>query len=313
MAKLPTCKMTCLAPTVFDIENSKSWLEHLNDYGFVVLHEAISEEHAQLSMDMFKQEWCTVSPKFDWSNTDTWTTHNSPMIWNKSSVMFNGFGQSDSNWHIRIHSRTKEAFTHVYNTPELSSSFDGFSLFLSDTQQSSKWLHQDQRTTDTRPSYQAILNILPCTELDAGFICVPKSHINYVQPPRNTDWGILPDHEQTTQKSCKILTPPRSLIIFNSKLIHANTGMVKKHPSKLHINRFSAYTTFVPKDRQPDNILQQRIIGYHQGVACSHWADRFEVKKLPFHVRKPYLAREFNTLTPTIIHDKIPQERLELF
>lgn len=312
--RAPKCNISCLMPETFSVSEPEKWLEHLDNHGFVVLHEAISQEDSEIALNMFKTEFTQVSPRFDWEDTSTWTTTNCPMVWNKSSVVFNGFGQSDSNWHVRLNSRTKEAFTHIYDTNELATSFDGISLFLSDTQKSPSWLHQDQRSNDNRLSVQAILNVLPCGEFDAGFVCVPGSHKTYVPPPAKNDWMTLPKDDPNHKLAQKILTPPRSLILFNSKTIHANIGMVKNHPNGMHINRFSFYTTFVPKERQTPEVIEKRIAGYFTGASTSHWGDRYEPKKIPFHVRKKYLEREFNDLVPKTIDNGsgIPPERLAL-
>ena len=301
----PKCNINCIKPPTFDINEPVIWLEYLKNEGYVVLQDAINEENAHIALNMFKDEFSYVSPNFDWNDTDTWITTNSPMVWNKSSVMFNGFGQSESNWFLRLNSSSKEAFTHIYETDELVTSFDGFSLFLCDSQKSPTWLHQDQRSNDSRLSIQGILNILPCNEFDAGFICVPKSHIEYIAPPQNNDWISLPKDNPNQKRAVKIVTPERSLILFNSKTIHSNIGMVKNHPKQKHINRFSAYLTFVPRERQTEEIRLQRIQGYYDGISCSHYADRFEPKKIPFHIRSKYNQRGFRNLI--IDKDKIEQ------
>ncbi|OUU22041.1 MAG: hypothetical protein CBB97_15620 [Candidatus Endolissoclinum sp. TMED37] len=294
--KAPKCKIPCLRPPTFRIDDYESWNLFLDLEGFVVIQDAITTEDANNALETFKNEIKFVSPAFDWNDKTTWTTTNSPMVWNKSSVMFNGFGQSDSNWMLRLNSEAKNAFSHAYKTTDLVSSFDGFSLFLCDTQKSTSWLHQDQKSNDTRLSIQGILNVLPCDELDAGFICVPESHIDYNAPPQKNDWVTLPKDDPNQKKAVKILTPERSLILFNSKTIHANIGMVKNHPKGKHINRFSAYLTFVPRERQSEEIKKKRIDGYFKGVSCSHWADRYEPKKIPFHIRGKYQNKGFRDL-----------------
>jgi hypothetical protein len=261
---------------------------------------------------MFKDEICQVSPRFNWNDKRTWITDNSPMVWCKSSVVFNGFGQSDSNWFLRLNSKAKQAFSVVYDTEHLATSFDGFSMFLSDTQKSVSWLHQDQRSSDKRYSIQGILNLLPCNEFDAGFICVPKSHINYTAPITNMDWVMLPKDDPNEKKAVKLLTPARSLILFHSKTIHANTGIVKNHPKGIHLNRLSAYITFVPKDRQSEDVLKERIQGYFKGASTSHYADRFEEKRIPGRIVARYAARGFNDLKPRLENGEIPKDRLEL-
>jgi ectoine hydroxylase-related dioxygenase (phytanoyl-CoA dioxygenase family) len=306
-------KTSTLRPPTFEVDDKTGWMNHLNEHGFTVIRDVISEEDATQAINTFKTEWCEVSPRFDWDDTTTWKPDNCPMVWNKSSVVYNGFGQSNSNWILRSKSRVKEVYSHIYGTNDLVTSYDGLSLFLSDKQKSQSWLHQDQRSNDNRLSVQAILNVLECDENDAGFVCVPDSHINYVAPPQDSDWVMLPKDDPNQDKTTKILTPPRSLILFHSKLIHANTGMKTKHPKGLHMNRFSSYTTFVPRERQSEEIRDQRIQGYHSGVSCSHWGDRFEPKKIPFHIRKRYLERGFNDLKPAVdSNGNIPVERLAL-
>lgn len=310
--RAPKSRIPTLRPSTFSVEDTVEWKNYLDTEGYVVIHDAISEGDGNTAINMFKDEITHVSPRFNWDDTKTWITENSPMIWSKSSVVFNGFGQSDCNWFLRLNSKTKQAFSVVYDTDQLATSFDGFSMFLSDTQKSVSWLHQDQRVSDKRYSIQGILNLLPCNEFDAGFICVPKSHINYTAPPTNTDWVMLPKDDPNEKMAVKILTPARSLILFHSKTIHANTGIVKNHPKGLHLNRLSAYITFVPKNRQTEDIVKERIKGYFSGVATSHYADRFEIKRIPTRIIAKYAARGFNNLKPKVENGEIPKERLEL-
>tara|TARA_B100000674_G_C37756622_1_gene875924 strand:- start:19 stop:933 length:915 start_codon:yes stop_codon:yes gene_type:complete len=302
-----------LRPETYRVEDYKVWKEALKKEGFVVLRDIISKDNKEKAITMFKSDLNSISKSFDWEDRKTWTSNNTPIVWGKSSAVFCGFGQCDSNWFLRLNSRAREAFSYVYDTNNIIVSFDGFSLFLSDKQKSTSWLHQDQRPSDERYSIQGIINLLSCNENDAGFICVPKSHVEYQPPDQNTDWVVLPKDSPYKDKSVKILTPERSLILFNSKLIHANVGIQKKHPMGVHINRLSAYITFVPRDRQSEKIRQERIKGYFSGDSCSHWADRYEVKKIPYHIYNKFKKGGFNVLSPgTDEKGDIPAERLEL-
>lgn len=300
-----------LRPPIFNINDEHEWLAHLEDEGFSVIDNAISVKDANESFEMFREELSYVSPNFDWNDSSTWISENCPMIMNKSSVVYNGFGQSDSNWNLRLKSVAKEAFKIIYETNQVVSSFDGLSLFINcDKQQSSSWLHQDQRSNDNRLSIQGILNIFECNKYDAGFVCIPKSHIEYVPPPSNNDWLMLPKNHIYHKEKVKLLTPERSLILFNSKLVHANVGMNKKHPKGNHVNRFSAYLTFGPRHRQTQEIIQRRINGYFSGDSCSHWSDRYDRKKIPMHIIKR--IQKFKTLKPSLdSNGNIPIERLE--
>lgn len=303
-----------LSPPTYQLENTGEWLSHLEKEGYVVLANAISPELAEKAKTMFLDEIHTISPGFDPKDTTTWTTTNTPIVWGKGSATFKGMAQSNSNWLLRRESKARLAFAKAYGLEpdQLATSFDGFSFFVDKKQQSKPWPHQDQRSSDQRRSLQGILNLLPCGELDAGFVCVPKSHVEYTAPDQKTDWVLLPEDSPYQQKLVKLLVPERSLILFHSKLIHANTGMSKKHPAGQSLNRLSAYITFVPKDRQTMESKIKRLAGYYTGNCTSHWADRYEEKKLPFHIATRFKA--YNHLKPKLEEDgSIPQDRLVLF
>lgn len=300
-------------PQAFNINDSLQWKSFLDREGYVVIENIVSREQKETATQLFKKDLSAISPSFQWNDKSTWTCKNSPIVFGKSSAVYCGFGHCDSNWYLRLQNKAKQAFQLAYDTDDLVVSFDGMSLFFSDKQQSqTSWLHQDQRKQDKRLSYQGVLNLLERKEDDAGFICVPRSHKEYKAPEAKRDWVIIPKDSPYQEKAVKILTPERSLIIFHSKLIHANCGMKKKHPKGIHLNRLSAYITFVPRSRQPKNIKEQRIKSYSSGEACSHWADRYEPKTIIFYLRKKFSL--FNTIQPTFTKEgRIPEERLELF
>ena len=282
--------------------------------GYVVLKNAVSTSLAKQAIEMFLNDLNAISSEFDPKNPTTWICANTPIVWGKGSATFKGMAQTDLAWLLRIQSIALLAFAKAYKVkPEqLVASFDGFSLFVDKKQQSKPWPHQDQRSSDPRRSIQGILNLLPCGELDAGFVCVPKSHVEYIAPDQKTDWCVLPEDSPFQEKLVKLIVPERSLIIFHSKLIHANTGMSKKHPAGQSLNRLSAYITFVPKDRQTMESKIKRLAGYYTGNCTSHWADRYEEKKLPFHIAARF--KTYNHLKSKLEEDgSIHQDRLVLF
>ena len=300
-----------IQPPTFNIGDD--WIEHLDTEGYVVLKNAVSAPLAEQAKRMFLEELHTISPGFDPEDPTTWTSANTPIVWGKGSATFKGMAQTDSNWLLRTESKARMAFAMAYKLmpDQLATSFDGFSLFVDKKQQSKPWPHQDQRSSDQKRSIQGILNLLPCGELDAGFVCVPKSHVEYIAPDQKTDWVLLPEDSPYQQKLVKLIVPERSLILFHSKLIHANTGMSKKHPAGQSLNRISAYLTFVPKDRQTEEARRKRLAGYHTGNSTSHWADRYEEKKLPFHIAARF--KNYNQLKPRQEEDgTIPENRLAL-
>lgn len=301
-------KYSSLPPPLYDIDDT-DWMEHLETEGYVVIKDIVDDATAADVVDTFKREFTTVSPRFDWDDTTTWIPANSPMVWSKSSVVFNGFGQSETMWKIRLNPKVQQPFKMAYDTDKLATAFDGLSLFLCNKQKSAKWLHQDQRSNDDRFSIQGAVNFKPVTERDAGFVVVPKSHKTHVPPPSTTDWLMLDESDPHYSEACKLLIPANCMVLWNSKTIHANTHMTKKG---MEMNRLTAYITYVPKIRQTKEIVEARKMGYLKGDTTSHWADRHEVKKIPSRLKHRYLKRGFVDLQPKLVDGEIPPEYHEL-
>ena len=135
---MPTAKYGKYKPPLFKLSEKTTWLKFLQEEGYVVIKDIINDEITKNATKIFKKEWCQVSPNFKWVDKKTWIPDNSPIIWGKSSAMFNGFGQSRFVWMLRTQPSIHEVFSKVYNTKELAVALDGFSVFISPKQKSSK-------------------------------------------------------------------------------------------------------------------------------------------------------------------------------
>lgn len=309
---------TNMTPKTFTLGQKTQWKKHLEEHGFVVIRNAITKKEAEKTKKLFGADIKKIAPGFDINNPKTFTGNNLPIVMGKGSATHYGVGQGDALWNARLNSKTKKAFSLIYGTDDLAVALDGAALVVSHKQQSPGWEHQDQNPADTRVSVQGILNLLPCGEHDAGFICVPGSHRTYTPPKEQmdklksyTDWLLLPEDSPVKRDTVKLITPERCLVLFHSKTVHANKPMSKPAPPGL--NRLSFYITFGPKSRQTAEIVQRRKEGYMKGETTSHWIDRHEVKKLPFHLISKFRNAGFTPLKPRLTADgEIPAERAAL-
>ena len=169
-------------------------------------------------------------------------------MYGKGMLVFNGFGQSDAMWNLRTNNTILSIFKKIYDCEELVTSLDGFSVFVSHDQKSKSWLHVDQNPKNSIYSIQGAYNFLPVkNESDAGFVVVPKSHIEYNPTVKHKkDWIVC--EPQPVDKSVK---PPIPQIVHFGiqKLNHANEGM-KKQPRAL--NRLTCYITYLPKETRTE-------------------------------------------------------------
>jgi ectoine hydroxylase-related dioxygenase (phytanoyl-CoA dioxygenase family) len=299
--------MKTLVPELFDIETPDSWKKYLDENGYVVIQDVLSKEKQITYFKMFAKDWKQVSPNFDFHNEETWTPSNSPIMWNKGIAYWNGFGQSDFMWALRLDNRILSIWKKLHNTDNLVVSFDAFSVYLSNTQKSKSWLHVDQNNNCDIFSVQGAYNFLPVTENSSGFIVVPKSHKTYTENLKSkSNFCQIDEFDKHRELAVKLLIPSNCFILWNSKTIHANVG-ISDIKLKKNFNRLTCYLSYFPKALRPDNIFNKRINGYVNKDTCGHFAIRYNKKNHPYGVKKTYDARNFNFIEDKNI-DNIPKE-----
>lgn len=299
-------------PELFEMDDEINWKKYLDNEGYVVLKNILNHDEIFTYMKTFIQEWKFVSPRFDFSDKSTWINDNCPMIWNKGMIYSNGFGQSEFQWSLRTNPKIISIWEKVHNTKDLVVSFDGFSVFLSNSQKSKSWLHIDQNPKSNLYSIQGAFNFFEVTKDSAGFIVVPKSHKTYnpdVDEKKN--YIQLDDSDINNILLKKLIIPENCFVLWNSKTIHANIGINKN--IKDNFNRLTSYITYFPKEYRSEEILKKRIQGYKDGDNCGHYAIRYNVKKHPYGLKNRYEKRGFNHIKGKLDEDgNIPKSRMKL-
>ena len=51
-------------PPIFELSEKKTWLKFLQDEGYVVIQDIIDDETNSKATNIFKKEWCQVTPNF---------------------------------------------------------------------------------------------------------------------------------------------------------------------------------------------------------------------------------------------------------
>jgi hypothetical protein len=311
-----------LRPPSFHVKNVEVWNKYLEENGFVVLRDILAPEEVSTSIDLFKRDWTYVSPNFDFDDPSTWTIQNCPMMFGKGMAVFNGFGQSDFMWYLRKNNTIKGVFADIFKTEDLMVSMDGFSVFVSDKQQSKPWLHIDENPYNQLYSIQGAYNFKKVGEDDAGLILVPRSHETFSPDTTHMkDWIMLNEKEVDMYKDnvVKLLLDENCLTLWNSRIIHANTGMTKKKRmlqediNDLTINRLTCYIAYQPSCIRDEKTKKSRMDAYKNGDTTSHWANRCEIKTYPYGFKNTYEKRGFKRIEPTLDENgDIPKERLRL-
>ena len=166
-----------LKPNLYNINNKDEWFNILNTEGYVVIKNIITDKENLNLLNIFKKEWKTISPKFDWDDKKTWIKENCPIDWNSGMAGYFGISQGEFMWNLRVNKNIRNIFEHIYKTKNLTASFDAVNIFLDKSQNIEDWLHQDQRPSDKRLSIQGSVNLFPVNIDDAGFVVIPKSRL----------------------------------------------------------------------------------------------------------------------------------------
>ena len=291
--------------------------QFLDTNGYVVFSDVLTSNQKTDFFNTFKEDMNILSPNFSVTDNNTWIIKNYPGMFGKGMCVFNGIGQSNFMWYLRAHKSIQSIYTKLYDTNELVTSFDGCSIFCSNKQKSKSWHHVDQNPKNTLQSYQGSYNFYPVTEKSSGFVLAPESHSQFVpEVTHSKDWIMLDKDSEWHGKVVKLLIPGNCFTIWNSKTIHANTGMVKKYVNP-ELDRLTCYITYLPKSLRPANTRLNRLQGYLDGVTTSHWANKYEPKKYPFGFKKQHENKLLGTIKPLLIpgdnlSNIIPSNRLEL-
>ena len=303
--------MANLTPTTFQLSDFQNWNEYLQQEGYVVIQNILPESEKKEAFNLFKKDWNTISPNFNFEDNSTFAIENTPMMFSKGMAVYNGFGQSDFMWYLRGRENIQETFRKIHNCQELVTSMDGFSVYVSGNQKSKSWLHIDQNPNNPIKCYQAAYNLLPVTEDSAGFVVVPKSHITFKpQINHRRDWIMLKSTDTVDDCPVKLLIPENCFTIWNSRTIHCNRGMQEK--KKKELNRVTAFITMLPKSIRSQEALEEKKKAYLEGASSTHWANKCILVKYPYGFKKRYLERGFGNITPKLVNGEIPTERLEL-
>lgn len=301
-------KSRSLIPPIFTSSNTEGWKTHLNEYGYVVIKDILTEEEMTEGLEIFRKDMKQVSPTFDFTPA-TMNIEHLPLMFGKGMAVFNGFGQSDFMWHLRLNNHIQSIFKEVYNTEEIVTSLDGFSMFVSKAQKSKPWLHVDQNPKTDLYSIQGAYNYLPVNSVnDAGFVLVPKSHIEFKPVvDHSKDWIVCKDQEYWLSHSRKLIIPKNCLVLWNSKTIHANEGATIKTPM---LNRLTCYVTFLPKSIRKEKYKQERIKAYMEGQTTSHWSNLCQIKRYPYGFKGRYESRGYGNIVATLdSNNDIPNDR----
>ncbi len=219
-----------------------------------------------------------VSPGLKQQDPSTWTEENWP--YNNLGVMgMYGIGQADFMWEARTLPGVVDAFSRVWNTDNLVTSFDGANMMAPSFMATSKqmlWPHRDQHpTVNTKICVQGVLNLHDnMGDHDGGLVVWPSTHLNdwtrmdpsWAERSFNHYYKLLP--EMVSSNDARILRAPAgTLFLWDSRLIHCNTMPTSPFASV----RAAAYICMLPRNVLTLPERCQRFHLFETWSTTTHW------------------------------------------
>lgn len=201
-------------------------------------------------------------------------------------VKAGGAGQSELAWYVRTRPAVRRAFSRVWGTDQLLTSFDGFNIFLPWQYGFQKtmagWLHADQG--HRKQGLHGVQGFVALNAQDAstgGFLVVPGSHHLHQTWVTDTTFGTANDFVRVLGGAARPLhylprrlvsCQPGDLVIWDSRCIHCNTpAVLQPRTPKGELLRMAVYVCMLPKKFATDENLRARQVAYKMGMSSNHW------------------------------------------
>lgn len=315
--------------------NIASYLKDLEEQGYCVIPQVVSTSEAEqlyerVWYEYIEKAWplCRMDDRSNWK--EAFPMHN------KYGIFAGPAGQIQVMWDLRQDPRIVNIFSQLWNTNDLIVSMDGLSFMCpSEIREGfyDIWPHVDQGTIRReRGTYnnnppidfvsESSLKTQPFTiqgqflfedslEGDAGFYCIPKSHLRFTEfapqleimsagDPRDERRKIRNRYlkefftenkdEQGNSYCMKHITATRgSLILWDSRTIHWNQCASKDRPFREHPKvRMVGFLSYVPKARLTDEGRLLRKKAFEEGVSTGHNPAYPELKYTKNFIEKGY-------------------------
>jgi ectoine hydroxylase-related dioxygenase (phytanoyl-CoA dioxygenase family) len=209
-----------------------------------------------------------------------------------------GVGHSQLAWFVRTRPRLFEAFRRYWNTTELLTSFEGFSMLpparIEDSQWNvaESWFHTDQnaKTRAGRQTVQSFTSLFDQSEATGGFVVVPrswKSHKKvtarvYRHNPRTADSQqflmIPPDDPVLSTPHAPHLVRCRAgdAVLWDSRTVHCSTPSLRNVPGIVRSDgsdpaRVVVYASMAPRRRASTEVILRRQQALLSRQTCTHW------------------------------------------
>lgn len=249
--------------------------EHLDEHGWVIIPNVLSQEEIDTAITYFKEFQSGIE--------------NHDIIHNKIDphgiYKYYNVGHNKSAWYIRTRESVINVYQEIWNTKDLVVSFDG-SCYISKNckKKDNIWTHTDQApATKGHSCYQGFVSLTDNKE--RTLVVYDKSHLlhekYFIDRNNNStnNWQLI-DHDYLSEimdSKLKLDVSAGSLVIWDSRTFHQN-----QYGAPNSEERMVQYVCYMPKNNKLNSIAMRakRLKYLEDRRTTSHWCYPIRVNSL---------------------------------
>eukprot|EP00756_Hemistasia_phaeocysticola_P066997 Hpha_TRINITY_DN9640_c0_g1::TRINITY_DN9640_c0_g1_i1::g.184265::m.184265 len=281
--------------------------KYLQRHGYVVLRGALDPGELKRGEELLweKLKEHGMQP----GQPETWEKPNYPCN-PANGIVSRDFGQSDFMWHLRGAPGVIKAFSGIWGTEDLITSFDGCNVMRPwddrpEWRTMGGWWHVDQGKP--KRGFQSVQGLVTLYDVDAttgGLVVMPGTQLHHDElidrQQKKTSGDFLPIGVDPLLETQALLVQMKAgdLALWDSRTIHCNfpgTGPAK-NPKELI--RAVGYVCMAPKKQADKETLEDRKDAFAQRQSTTHWPQECRTT-----------SRAINDVPPKSLDDLTPAQR----
>jgi ectoine hydroxylase-related dioxygenase (phytanoyl-CoA dioxygenase family) len=242
------------------MELTEPWLQHLEEYGYVVVKAMASAEELKNAQDAF---WECLEAKHAGVKRNDLATWDKWRLDARGIVLDGDVLHCKGAWAIRGLAKVQEAFAAIWEDRDLISSFDSTLLWRPWWEQK-EWtprvegLHMDQNPFQKpgRHCVQGMVPLLDVTAESGGLAVVPGSHKDESIMTRHRFWDgrgdfcVLFGKDPVQKQKVLVLAEAGDLILWDSRTVHGGlvgTGRAMPKTGEAKLARLTQTVCMIPR------------------------------------------------------------------
>ena len=276
---------------------SDASIEYLEEHGYVVIKNALSEGEAAKTLDLLWDYLEELNTGIDRNDPSTWEDDRWPTCAHGGIMPSYGIGHSESQWYLRGIPNVKKAFAKIWESDDLLTSFDGVSLWRPwninpdwKTQSGQSWFHIDQHPISKpgKQCIQGLVNLLPTSKEIGGNVIIPGSHKFFKDLPdeyheRLSKLPLEIDHfrfpnddpKLSSDKAVMCHMEPGDMLLWDSRTIHCSNSGTNLNQETNTLIRAASLICMMPKHLTSEDVLEQRREAVDKLISTTNWTNSF--------------------------------------